>query len=385
MKKIMLLLFLSYSFTFPAFPQDEPEKTELKGYVSSLTSAIFRKPGDRFQMDNIIHNRLNFKAYLSPKLTFAAEARNRIFMGDMVSNSGNFYSGMISSDRGFADMSWNLANEQSFFINTTIDRLWLDYRTGKFQATAGRQRINWGQALVWNPNDIFNTYSYFDFDYVERPGSDAVRLQYYPGSSSAIELAVKANSDKEVTAAALYRFNKWSYDIQFLSGIMDNDQFVAGMGWSGAIGSVSFRGEGTWFRPLDNAGLKATTLFTLGFDKIFANNSMAQAQVLFSNNKSYFNDVRSLFSLSEMSVKDIAFSKFTAFGSYSYPITPLFTTAVSGMWFPDRKGYFTGLSADYSVAENVDVTVLWQHFKGDFGQESGYMVNLVFLRIKISF
>ncbi|HLN56445.1 MAG TPA: hypothetical protein VK207_10655 [Bacteroidales bacterium] len=385
MKNVIAITLYIFALTFPARGQDENKKAELKGYVSSLTSTMFRELSSPIQIDNIIHNRLNFKAWLNPKLTFAAEARNRIFMGDMVSNPGTFYSSMISSDRGLMDMSWNLASEQSFFINTTIDRLWLDYRTGKFQATAGRQRINWGQALVWNPNDIFNTYSYFDFDYVERPGSDALRLQYYPGSSSAIELALKANSDKEITAAALYRFNKWSYDFQFLSGIMDNDQFVAGLGWSGAIGSVSFRGEGTWFRPLDNTLQKATTLITVGFDKVFVNNSMAQAQVLFSNKKSYFDDVRSLFSLSEMSVKDIAFSRFTAFSSYSYPVTPLFTAAVSGMWFPDRKGYFTGLSADYSVAENVDLTLLWQHFKGDFGHESDYRINLGFLRIKISF
>ena len=95
---------------------------------------------------------------------------------------------MIGSDQGFVDLSWNILNEQSFFLNTTIDRLWVDLNYGKFQARIGRQRINWGQTLVWNPNDIFNAYSFFDFDYIERPGSDAVRLQYYPGSSSALKL-----------------------------------------------------------------------------------------------------------------------------------------------------------------------------------------------------
>ena len=111
------------------------------------------------------------------------------------------------------DMSWNIFDKQSFLFNTTIDRLWLDLHYNKFQVTIGRQRINWGQTFVWNPNDIFNAYSFFDFDYVERPGSDAVRLQYFPSSSSAAELAVKVDDENDITAAGLYRFNRWGYDI----------------------------------------------------------------------------------------------------------------------------------------------------------------------------
>ena len=33
------------------------------------------------------------------------------------------------------------------------------------------------------------------------------------------------------------------------------------------------------------------------------------------------------------------------------------------MWFPDLKGYFAGPSIDYSLAENVDFSIFWQHFE----------------------
>jgi len=371
------------SFT-SLYSQDDQKKVDFSGYVSSLTSSMFESVKDPFIIDHLIHNRLNFKAYITPNLTFSAEARNRLFMGDLVRLSRN-YSEMIASDQGLADLSWNLADEHSFFLNTTIDRLWLDFNSGKFQARIGRQRINWGQALVWNPNDIFNAYSYFDFDYVERPGSDAIRLQYYPGSSSTIELAVKSNHNKEITAAALYRFNKWSYDFQFLAGVLENDELSAGFGWSGAMGSVSFRGEGTWFQPFKNlSDTSGTGLLTFGADKFFKNNSMIQAQVLICNNPYEFGDVTSLYSRN-MSVKDLAFSKFSAFASYSYPVTPLFNAAISGMWFPDREGFFTGLSVDLSASENIDFTVLWQHFDGVFASGARTKINLAFLRIKYSF
>ncbi|MCK7542259.1 MAG: hypothetical protein MZV63_70990 [Marinilabiliales bacterium] len=70
----------------------------------------------------------------------------------------------------------------SHVLNTFIDRASVDFTAGTLQVSAGRQRINWSQALVWNPNDIFNTYSSFDFDYMERPGSDAVRVDLLTGA-----------------------------------------------------------------------------------------------------------------------------------------------------------------------------------------------------------
>jgi hypothetical protein len=385
MKKKILILLVTQALTFLSFSQEAEKKTDLSGYVSTLTSSIFESVSDPFLIDHLVHNRLNFKAYMTPELTFAVEARNRFLMGDMVRLNSN-YSTMIATDQGIMDLSWNIADKNSFFLNTTIDRMWLDFNSGKFQARVGRQRINWGQALIWNPNDIFNAYSYFDFDYVERPGSDAVRLQYYPDYSSAIEFAVKANSEDEITAAALFRFNKWSYDIQFLSGIFENDELVAGFGWSGAIGSVSVRGEATWFQPFENfSDTTGTGMLTAGIDKIFGNNSMLQAQILLSNNPYDFGVVTGLYSSGSMSVKDLAFSKFSAFASYSYPITPLFNSGISAMWFPGRDGFFTGVSADYSAAENIDVTLLWQHFNGVFGSGERTKINLGFLRIKFSF
>ena len=348
-----------------------------------MQSVIFDSLSGPFVIDNLIHNRLNFKAYINHNITFATELRNRLFIGDMV-RSGPTYSDMIASDEGFIDMSWNLMNEPSFFLNTTIDRLWVDFNYDKFQARIGRQRINWGQTLVWNPNDIFNAYSFFEFDYIERPGSDAIRLQYFPGFSSAVEIAVKADYEDRVTAAALYRFNKWGYDFQFLSGYFNSEDFVAGAGWSGAFGSVSFRGEMSWFQPIEHfTDSTGTGIFTIGFDKVFKNNSMLQFQFMYCNNPADYDNFLSFYSGS-LSTKELAFSKFTPFGLYSYPITPLLTISVSGMLFPDLEGYFAGSSLDFSMAENVDFSIYWQHFSSEVNNLKTRM-NLGFLRIKYSF
>jgi hypothetical protein len=384
MTKYLIIILLSFLPTGGSLlSQEKPKFLTLGGYISSMQSVMFDSISGPFVFENLIHNRLNLKGFVNKNITFAAEFRNRLFTGDMV-RSGPSYSEHIGSDQGLADLSWNILNEQSFFLNTTIDRLWVDFNYGKFQARIGRQRINWGQALVWNPNDIFNAYSFLDIDYVERPGSDAVRLQYYPNFSSALELAVKSDYLDHVTAAALYRFNSSGYDIQFLAGYVNSEDLLAGAGWSGAIGSVSFRGEGSWFQSLKKfAGSKGTGLFTLGFDKVFKNNSSAQMQAMYCNNPTDLSGFTALYS-GNISTKNLAFSRFSAFGQYSYPVNPLFNMSVSVMWFPDLKGYFAGPSLDYSLAENVDFSMFWQHFES-MKDNIRTRLNLGFLRLKYSF
>ena len=382
-KRINFIFLILYSFGFSGYSQDTPEAVTLNGYITSMQSAMFDSLSGPFLNENLIHNRLNFKAYLNDKITFAAEFRNRLFTGDMV-RYGRPYAGMIGDDNGVVDMSWNIIEEQSFLLNTTIDRLWFDLHYDKFQITIGRQRINWGQTFVWNPNDIFNAYSYFDFDYIERPGSDALRLQYFPSSSSVAEFALKVDDENDVTAAGLWRFSMWNYDIQFLAGLMNSEDVVIGAGWSGSIGSMSFRGEGTWFDPYEDfPGDESTVIVTAGIDKVFKNNSIAQIQLMYCNDPFDLNYFNSFYS-GNFSSKQLAFSEFTAFGQFTWAATPLLNLAIAAMWFPDLEGYFAGPSMDYSLSENLDFSLIWQHFDALMDGEQTRL-NIGFLRLKYSF
>jgi hypothetical protein len=373
---IMLLLI-------PVIDGQDKKAVTLNGYITSMQSVMFDSLKGDFLTQNLIHNRLNFKAYAGMHFSFALELRNRLFTGSMVSTNSE-YASIVGSDQGLFDLSWDLVNEKSFFLNSTIDRYWIDYNNGKFQARIGRQRINWGQTLVWNPNDIFNTYSVFDVDYVERPGCDAVRLQYFPSPTSTVEFTVKGDANNNITAAALFRFNKWGYDIQTLAGYADSHDFVIGAGWSGAMGSTSFRGEATWFKPVaefsDSTG---KGIITVGFDRVFTDNSMVQVQLMYCNDPLKPTDFSSFY-LRSLSAKDLAFSVFSAFFSGSYTVTPLVNLSLSVMWMPDLKGYFIGPSFDYSIAENLDFSVIWQYFTSKMSG-SQLRNNLGFLRFKYSF
>lgn len=381
MKNLILPVLIIAMVIQETAAQEKGKPFTVNGYITSMQSAMFDSISGPVSYNNLIHNRLNFRGYPGNHVTVGVELRNRLFTGDLA-RTGSFYSDLTGTDPGWIDMSWNIVKENSFFLNTTIDRLWLDFSFSRIQVRVGRQRINWGQTLVWNPNDVFNAYSFFDFDYVERPGSDGVRFQYYPSSSSVFEMAVKAGNNDRVTAAALYRFNRWGYDIQFLGGWSDGEDIVAGAGWSGSLGKASFRGEATWFYPAKEDH-KGTFLATAGIDRIFENNSMFQAQAMYCNNPLELNDFNSFYT-GNLSAKDLAFSGFSAFGSFTWAVTPLLSTGVSAMWFPDLKGYFAGPALDYSMAENLDFSLLWQHFNAIM-RGNRTRINLAFLRIKYSF
>lgn len=383
MKKLSVLILLMLPVFFTARSQDKKNAMTAGGYVSWLHNAMFDSLGGEWINNSMLHNRINLKVYGGSKISFDLEIRNRLITGDMVRLDPR-YRESLTADDGWADLSWNIVNENSFIFNTTIDRAYVDFISGKIQIRAGRQRINWSQSLVWNPNDIFNTYSFFDFDYVERPGSDALRLTYSTSASAAAEMAVKINSRGNVSAAVLYRFNILNADLQFLAGETNGETYVAGMGWSAALGPYSIRGEGTWFQPMESDGLNAGTgIFTVGVDRSFSEKLMALAQVMYCNKPLLLSGFNDLYN-GGLSASQLAFSSFTAMGQVTYSPMPLLNISASSIWYPDLKGFFAGPSIDFSLAENVDFSVIWQHFNSIIGG-SKTRINLAFIRIKYSF
>ncbi len=424
--KIIIFLMLSGNLGFGQEDQ-KSRNWELNGYISNMQSVMYENLNDLWLTENLLHNRLNFKWDISKNVTFSVQFRNRFIYGDLIRfdqlikdiedqlngdttssipsffgidpadmNSGlsgfSNYVDQIDGDNGIADLSLMVAKGNSYLLNMFFDRLWIQYTIDKLEITAGRQRINWGQTFVWNPNDIFNTYNFFDFDYPERPGSDAIRIQYYPGFTSAVEAAVKIDSAQNITAAGLYRFNKWNYDIQVLGGILNNEDFTVGLGWSGNIKAASFRGELSYFHPRDNFGDTTGLMFaSLSSEYVFKNSLMIQVEALYRQlPKSYNINNFSEFYSGPLSVKQLSFTEYNIFSQATYPVTPLLNATLGGMVFlGEISGYFIGPSLSYSLMDNLDFSTYIQIFSGKFPDSEGIKrkqnFNLAFLRLKMSF
>jgi len=124
--KLIFSSFILLSLNSALLSQEEKKKPyDLNGYVTTLQSAMFDSLSGAVYYENLLHNRINFKGFIGEKVTVAVELRNRLFTGDMV-RSFPGYSDMIGTDEGWIDMSWNILDKNSFLLNTTVDRLWVD-------------------------------------------------------------------------------------------------------------------------------------------------------------------------------------------------------------------------------------------------------------------
>ena len=363
-----------------------PKRLSLNGYITNMQSFMFQSINGDWTIDNLVHNRLNFKwNNKSGNLKTVLELRNRLIIGESITTIPE-YSKMIDTDNGFVKLSDNLLKGNSYVLNTKIDRAYFDYTKDKFQLTIGRQRINWGQCFTWNPNDLFNAYSFFDFDYVEKPGSDAIRMQYYATNTSTFEFVVKADNYHKVTSAFLYRFNKWNYDIQFLGGIFNEQDYVIGTGWSGNIKDAAFRGEISYFQPKHNfSDTTGILVVSLGTDYTFKNSFTLQFEVLYNQNKNLVVSNFVDFYNESLSAKNLSFTKVTFMLQGSYPITPLFNVSLAGMYFPKLNGIFLGPSFTWSLTNNLDFSLFVQSFAGQLVKGQTEHFNFGFLRLKWNF
>lgn len=367
--KNLFLVFLICLIIMPAvlLAQIKPDRFETKGYISNMQSVTLNSVKGDWISDNLFHHRLNLFWYPNSKLSGSLQFRNRFMYGQTLQLNPEFASS-IDADNGVLDLSMNIFNEQSFFLNTAIDRAYLQYTQGNLVATLGRQRINWGQSFVWNPNDLFNVQNFFDFDYPEKQGSDAIRLQYYSSYASTFEVAAKMDSQDRLTAAAYYRFNRWNYDIQMLAGMFEESDYVAGFGWSGDIRGAGFRGEMSYFQNIQNfSDTSGLLLLSVSFDYTLPSSLYLQFECLYNKSSEDFNiDGFNEYFQGSLNVKKMSFSEWSLFAQVSAPVTPLLNWSLSSMYLPDIKGYYTGASVDYSLKQNMMLSVIFQVFSGKF-------------------
>lgn len=366
--------------------EDAGSKTGFNGYLKFLQTINYQDFNDLWLIDNLIHNRLNFKYIPDERIRLTAELRNRLFYGDFVKYFPGFDS-LIGFDNGVVDLSFNLVRGNSILLNSTIDRLYLDYTSGNLHVRFGRHRINWGQNLVWNPNDVFNAFSYFDFDYEERPGTDALRIQYFTGTTSSAEFVYQLGDNlDDMSFMGMYRFSKWAYDMQFMAGSVKTD-LVVGTGWSGNIKGGGFRGEATYFHPKPGSEqTEGQLVASVSGDYTFPSSLYLHASFIYNSlgatGKPGTINPGILFGTS---AKYLTLSRLDLFGQVSYRISPLFYGGIASIVNPFDGSYFVAPSLTYSIGDNAELLFIAQIFEGEPGSEFGGIGKLLYFRAKWSF
>lgn len=357
---------------------------ELHGYVKYMDQFSFIDSPDNNTFTSLIHNRLNLK-WAPNNWLFRLEARNRIFSGDQLKINRSFMR-VVGADDGGLNLTKIWVDELGLGAVSTIDRALINYRNTQWDICLGRQRINWGVNMVWNPNDIFNAYNFFDFDYEERPGSDAVRIQYMWKGFYSLELAVKkGGGDNDYTAAMLLKGNKKGYDYQLLSGVSNKDLLV-GAGWAGNIKNAGFKGELTYFHPyknlLDTNGiLSASISFDYSFKEAWYLNFSSYINTQGNSRINYLSTA----AFFDISAKQLLPFRYAGFIQLSKQINPLFTVGLSHIYSPTNNTWIVVPNIQYSIASNWEITLLGQSFFAEVNQVYHSLGNSIFLRLKWSF
>ena len=350
--------------------------------------------------DYQIHNRFNFKWYGPSGFTAGIGMRNRLFWGYQIRsfyNNQDLYSfiGIQSFEQlvdfnNYLDLSILWYGNENSVLYSVFDRMWLQWEGEKIRARVGRQRINWGINNAFNPNDLFNQYNFFDFDYEERPGTDAVLLQYYTSSLSSIEAAFTPGPDsiQQSVGAMLFRMNKFKYDWQFLAGYFKRD-LALGMGWAGNIGNAGFKGETTYFLPIQESLSEENFVSSISIDYSFKNGIYLMGGYLFnqmgSDEPSALNVA--FIGSAELTAKNIFPYQNSLMLTASKNITPLFTANLSWIQTPNFKNIIMVPSLTYSILANLDFMVLGQLFFTEHPTTAqlGFFSSSIFTRLKYSF
>lgn len=416
-KYFSITLFIFLFHILAAQESDKVSSLDFHGYISGMPSLFWMKikddstgvKTDSSAWQVLLHNRLNLDWYPSERISGSIQFRNQIIAGEFI-KAAQIDNGFVKENY-FLPLTFQYKFADQYLLSLGIDRVWLQYTYNKLEVKFGRQRINWGQTFVWNPNDLFNSYNPFDFDYVERPGADAIRVQYYMSYTSSIDLALKVDKDGNITTAGLCHFNKWNTDFQIMGGYFsqtnkqiieydtlnfaiewEDKDLVGGFGFSGAISNLSIRGELSYFYSIKDDPSKDLLLTSLALDYSFKNQTYLMFEFFYNSNVQLLSSSFLNFYGGTQNVKTLTFTKYNAFGQFTYPINPIINTTLAGMYFFDKDltGFYVGPSAEFSLSNNLSLSAFFQFFAFKYEnpltrKKEWLKSNFAFLRLKWNF
>ena len=362
------------------------DKISFSGYLRYMNSSSVIN-SDSTIKDNLIHNRLRIKLDLNSRFNAVVEMRNRAFFGQATKINPNL-GNILNNDLGELDLSFVPYDQKELVIHSIFDRAYIKYSSDKWELRIGRQRINWGVNLAWNPNDLFNAYSLIDFDYQERLGVDALRLQYYIGEMSTIEISAQPgmNIDESIFAG-LWKFNLNGSDFQFLFGNYYEDVAI-GFGLATNIKNAGVTIESTYFNPKNNSKTSEglSTSFSVDYSTksgIYFNSSFL-FNSLGSTKKSTDDNLFGSF-LTDISAKRLMPSKLTYFTQVSGNFTPAINGSMTIFHMKGEEMLLIMPSITYEIKENLDTMLLAQLIYNQIESNFNSMGVGIFLRCAYNF
>jgi hypothetical protein len=247
-------LALAASTTDATVPIVEGEEVSftLAGYLRSLAGV--QQPGidtagllpdDLGVSSGVL--RLEWRLDIGEAVTFEVAERFfwRVTSEDLGLGTAGLGLGVSRAPGRTVDLSSDLVAEEGLLLVHDIDRLALRLYLDAADIVIGRQAITWGRALLFPATDLFATFSPFDLDASEKPGSDAIRVITSPWDHVELDFVVADRGEVEDLSGAV-RANLFLENADVFVGagkFWDEVALLGGM--SAEVGSFSLLFEGT--------------------------------------------------------------------------------------------------------------------------------------------
>jgi hypothetical protein len=352
----------------------------------------------RFQ--NNTQLRLNLYWYPIAGLSVSAQARNQINYQQNINENRQFMD-LFNVESYYFDLKAEWDKEDNWYAFSEIDRLYLDWIYDDVEMILGRQRIAFGTCLVWNPTDFFNPFDILEFDYEERPGTDAVHVQYYTGPVSQFNIAVTPGRTRnDVIYAGRFVTNYQNYDIGLIAGWQRNSLKLAA-NWAGEIWDGGFRGEILYTNPdfsYTTLNLNARSLndrfitrniitpywtIALSGDYTFESSFYIHTEYIYNGLGTTADAGSRRFDI--IFTGELTPARHSIFQEFAYQFTPLLRGDIFIIYNPTDYSWIAAPSIQYSLATNWEVYLLAFPTGGEYGTEYGGLPTQYFGRVKFSF
>ncbi|MCD4742036.1 MAG: hypothetical protein K8R67_06095, partial [Desulfobacteraceae bacterium] len=203
---ICMILFLA----LPAFAvtSDSKIETTFGGQIKlSFTGADYKKDSihaefkDDAWFGSDINLRIKSRTFFNDNFSFDCHYLFSSSLGDLMEASEFFQDRypdtfiaqvfqvqFDNDDTKLLDLSTKIKEDNDYFLYHRIDRLNFSLDGDFGRVTMGRQAVTWGNALLFNPMDVFNPFSPYDTERDYKKGDDMAYFETFFEKGSNLQL-----------------------------------------------------------------------------------------------------------------------------------------------------------------------------------------------------
>ncbi len=367
------------------------------GYVKSLTTLASSNDVQRW--DGSLRLRIKTEANYRDFLTLTLHYEIASLFGQSLSDPTTHALALQDPDK-FANLYWGISDSSDYLVTHTLDRAYLTIRAKSLTLLVGRQRIAWGVARFISPIDLFNPFSPIAIDKEEKQGTDALVTELSLGQFTGMSLVLAPTLPMdEASYAARFYTNLYNYDFSVMVGRFSNRE-VYGLDFSGQIGSVAIWGEAALYmddvRAIHAVADPSSPFgFSLRESRREYVRAALGAQYIFPNTLSflveyYYNGKgetkKENYDLgAALTGAEPVLAQNYLFSTVSYEFTPLCNGTFLTAYNIDDGSVLLGPSVDYSLTQNLYLTLGAQIGLGEEATEYGERPGLYYLQLRYYF